>query len=306
MKLTTRATGRRARGWMIAAAATACVVAAAAAIVITTQSDATPPVSARATPSPVPVEEPTEAPAESRVPDPSELDDAAMAALPAAIYDAVIPGLLPFEGADADSIEKAYTVDDDVAVYGSDRADPVARIPALNFLDEPTIVVPVAFDGKWALVLTPSRQELPSRAGGRAPAQSAGWVPRDALIEAHDLPARVTVSVSAQSMTVETPEGDATYPAGVGAEDTPTPVGTVGYLQARYDDPTQADYTIQLTTLHSDVADEPFGGSDGGLIGLHYNLTSTGTVSHGCVRLAYDALLAVNELPLGTPVVFVA
>ncbi|WP_196830624.1 L,D-transpeptidase [Frigoribacterium sp. CG_9.8] len=62
----------------------------------------------------------------------------------------------------------------------------------------------------------------------------------------------------------------------------------------------QTVYPIQLASLHSSAADEPYGGNDGGLIGVHYNPVATGDVSHGCVRLSKEAITAVNRLPLGT------
>lgn len=90
---------------------------------------------------------------------------------------------------------------------------------------------------------------------------------------------------------------------GIGAAATPTPTGVTGYLQARYLDPGQAQSNpIQLTSLHSAAADEPYGGHDGGLIGVHFNTTATGTASHGCIRLAPAAITAVNALPVGTPI----
>ena len=238
-------------------------------------------------------------------PSPPELDDEVIAALPAAVYDAVIPELLAYDTTDIEGIDRVYTSVTDVPVFGNDLRQPIARIPALNFLDEPTTIVPVAIDGEWALVLTPARQNLPSQSGGAAAAQSAGWVPLRTLDGGEELTSRIIISVSRQTLTIQTGDESLEFAVGVGTEGTPTPTGTAGYIQARYNDPSQADYTIQLTTLHSAAADEPFGGSDGGLIGMHYNLTNTGAVSHGCVRLPYDALLAVDEVPLGTPVVFV-
>lgn len=66
--------------------------------------------------------------------------------------------------------------------------------------------MPVATDGLWTLVLTPARVQLPSTAGGAAPAQSAGWVRTDALEDGVALDARVAVSVSVseQTLTVRT------------------------------------------------------------------------------------------------------
>lgn len=241
---------------------------------------------------------------------PPDLAPTAVAALPAAVYNAVIPGLL---AAPSDlRFTSAATVTTDTALYGADFATPVARVPSRDFLGGPTVVVPVAATGGWSLVLTPSRQALPSKepAGATAPAQTAAWLPTSALRPLGDLPDRIVVSVSAQTLTITDAAGTTlqSFPAGVGAEGTPTPTGATGYLQARYLDPAQGQsvHRIQLTSLHSTAADEPYGGSDGGLIGVHYEDVATGAVSHGCIRLAGAAVDAVDRLPLGTPISIVA
>lgn len=270
-----------------------------------TPEAASPPLPSIA-PSPFATPTPSASAEPAPPPPPPSLSDEEIQALPVAIYDAVIPGLLGYTETDVSGFAQAYTAQADVPVFGEDFTQPVARLPASNFLDEPTVIVPVRSEGDWTLVLTPSRQQLPSSVDGDAPAQTAGWVPTDAIDPAHELTAQITISVSQETLTVTNGDDESVFDVGVGTEGTPTPTGTTGYLQARYDDPSQADYTIQLTTLHSSAADEPFGGSDGGLIGMHYNRTNTGAVSHGCIRLAYDALMAVNDLPLGTPVVIVA
>lgn len=237
------------------------------------------------------------------MPEPRALTVEEVDALPPAVYDAVIPGLMGYEQTSTAGFTHAYSASADVPVYGTDRRTPVAKLPASNFLGEPTVIVPVEIRGEWALVLTPARQATPSRSGGMAPAQTAGWVPMALLSKGTRLDATVHISVSAETLTVVRGETSTVYAIGVGARETPTPTGTTGYIQARYEDPAQAQYAIQLTTLHSAAVDEPFGGDDGGLIGVHYNATSTGAVSHGCIRLSYDALDAVDQLPLGTPVV---
>ncbi|WP_240183645.1 L,D-transpeptidase [Leifsonia aquatica] len=118
------------------------------------------------------------------------------------------------------------------------------------------------------------------------------------------------VSVSAQSLTITDATGRAehTFAVGVGAPGTPTPVGVTGYLEAQYLDPDQGQrlHRIQLTSLHATAADEPYGGSDGGLIGIHYESEASGAVSHGCIRLGADAITAVDALALGTPIVIIA
>ena len=234
----------------------------------------------------------------------------AIAALPEANYSAVISGLIPYE---ADEVPEAmtavYRIASDQPLFDADRLTPVARIAAKNFLLEDSILVPVAFDGDWALVLTPSRQSLPSE-NDEAPAQTAAWIPAASLEKVQDLRTHVVVSVGEETVSIVDGAGtvEQSFDAGVGAADTPTPVGSLGYLQARYLDPAQDQevYPIALTSLHSDAADEPYGGSDGGLIGMHFQTDRNGAVSHGCIRLSGEAITALNALPLGTPVILKA
>lgn len=238
---------------------------------------------------------------------PPGLTTSALQALPSAEFDAVIPGLLAAPTA-TPKIDATYRMTFDTAVYGSDFRTPVARIPAKNFLGEPTVIVRIETRGDWSLILTPARQQLPSKATAEAPApaQSAAWVPTSALTKAGAVDKRVRISTSKQTLSILDAKGAAvsTFPVGVGTAETPTPTGVTGYLQARYHDPEQGqtEHRIQLTSLHATAADEPYGGSDGGLIGIHYQATATGAVSHGCVRLSSDAIAAVDALPLGTPV----
>lgn len=225
-------------------------------------------------------------------------------ALPEARYDAVIGGLIPYASG-ADRINARYTIPRAVALYGADRKTPVAKLEASDFSGQPTTVVVVDQKDGWSLILTPARVSLPSKAGGHAAAQSAAWVPSAALTKAQDLPSRIVISAGDQKLRIVT-EGKivAEYAVGVGTPETPTPTNVTGYLQQRYLAAAQHEttYPIQLTSLHSSAADEPYGGSDGGLIGIHYNATNSGAVSHGCIRLTADAILAVSVLPLGTPI----
>ena len=235
---------------------------------------------------------------------------AAIAALPEAMYSAVIPGLMAYSISTLPTAaDAAYRMAADTPIYGTDRSTLVARFSAKNFMELDSVVVPVELDGAWTLVLTPARQQLPSKNNGQAPAQTVGWVRTSALTKDHALPEHVVVSVSRQTISIANAAGvvEATYSAGVGTSSTPTPTDVVGYLEARYLDPSQgqAVHPIQLTSLHASAADDPYLGHDGGLIGLHYNASSTGSVSHGCVRLGIPAIDAVNALPLGTLITLV-
>lgn len=242
-----------------------------------------------------------------------ELPAARIAALPEARYDAVIAGLLPVRG--TASGDSAFRVREDTALYAADLVTPVARLAARNFLGQPTVVVPVESSGDWVRILTPARQRLPSKgadtSGVPAPAQTSAWLHAHSLSSPTRVAARIVVSVSAQTLRIDGPgtgvgESDGagvhTWQVGVGAPGTPTPTGVTGYLEARYRDATQgqAEHPVQLTSLHSVAADEPFGGNDGGLIGIHFEATSSGAISHGCIRVPVEALTAIDSLPLGT------
>jgi len=251
-------------------------------------------------------------PSHSATPSPKTmLTPAQIAALPEAKYSAVIPGLIAYTASSAPvKTTTAYTLHSDTAIYGKDRATPVARFSANNFLGQKSVIVPVTFNGEWVLVLTPARQVLPSAAAGNAPAQTAGWVRMDALTKDHPLKQRIVVALEAQTLTIEDTTRttgtagtkSASFKVGVGTSATPTPTGVTGYLQARYLDPAQGQsiHPINLSSLHSAGADEPYSGNDGGLIGMHYFQTNRGAISHGCIRLSKDAITAVNQLPLGT------
>ena len=184
---------------------------------------------------------------------------AQVAILPEARYDAVIGGLLPYyEATIPKTADESYTIAADAPLYGDDRSKPIARLAAKNFLDDPTVVVPVKVSGDWAMVMTPARQSLPSATGGTAAAQSAAWIRRDLLEEHESLQQHVVISVGKQTVSIVGSDGRTVedFPAGVGAGDTPTPTGVVGYIQARYLDPAQDQtvHPIQLTTLHSATA----------------------------------------------------
>lgn len=236
------------------------------------------------------------------------LSATAISALPADQYDAVIPGLIPFtEVIEPNAATQTYTLSQDAALYGADKITPVARLARLNFLEQPTTVVVVKHQGPWALILTPARKELPSKhvAGGPAtPAQTSAWVRSDQLVKGGTAASHIVVSIGARQLKIVDSHGTATqsFSIGVGTPGTPTPSDVTGYIQARYVDPAQGTgpYPINLTTLHSAAADEPFGGHDGGLVGIHYFADTSGAVSHGCLRLPAPAINAVNALALGT------
>lgn len=244
-----------------------------------------------------------------RAADRTALTSEQIAALPEARYDAVVAGLLPYASAEVPEVSHAvYTISSDTPIY-NDAHTPVARFAFLNFAGRPTVIVPVRADGLWTLVMTPARQKLPSEANGLAPAQTAGWVHTDALHRTSTLASRVVISTGEQRLRIENFAGtvEQSFGVGVGAPGTPTPTGVTGYLQERYLDSQQGQttYPIQLTSLHASTKDEPFQGEDGGLIGMHYFRSNSGSISHGCIRLSEEAVTAVDALPLGTSVTIV-
>ena len=232
----------------------------------------------------------------------------ATAEIAEARYDAVIPALPAAPAGIDPASTQIGTLAVDAVVSAEPGGVPVAFLAGKNFLDEPTTVLVLARrDDGWSQVMTPARSSLPSEDPG-APAQTAGWIRTDTLRTTTPVSQRVVIALGSQTLSVIDADGATrSYPVGVGAEDTPTPVGVTGYLQARYLDPAQGqtEHRIQLTSLHSTASDEPFGGTDGGLIGIHYNRTNTGAVSHGCLRLDAEAISAVDALPLGTPITVV-
>ena len=241
----------------------------------------------------------------------SELSPDEIAALPEARYNAVIPGLMPYVSAEVPAVSRdVYVISSDTPIF-DDAKHPVARFAFRNFAGRPTVIVPVEIEGPWALVMTPARQQLPSTAGGSAPAQTAGWVRSSALKKStrDPLSRRVVIATGEQKLLIEDFAGATvqSFDIAVGAPDTPTPTGVTGYLQERYLDSEQGQstYPIQLTSLHSSAKDEPYQGEDGGLIGMHYFPSHDGNISHGCIRLSAEAISAVNELPLGTSVTIV-
>jgi hypothetical protein len=289
------------KSWVIAAATAAVLIVGVLVVMLALRPVSEQRVAVR---MPVPSHSQVTTPTNTVTPYVA-LSAAQIAALPEAKYNADIPGLMASIATQIPASESfAYTAATDVPIYGEDRSTPVARFAAQNFMQLSSVIVPVKIDGPWALVLTPARQQLPSKAGGHAPAQTAGWVRLSSLAKDHPLPQHVIVSLSLQTLQILNTDGSVAqdFPAGVGTANTPTPTGVTGYIQARYTDPTQGEavHPIQLTSLHATEADNPYVGDDGGLIGLHYDLASTGAVSHGCVRLAEPAITAVTALPLGT------
>ena len=78
---------------------------------------------------------------------------AVVAALPEAMDDAVIPGLSPSTITTIPAAAtSSSTLTADAPLFGAGQQTAVARLAKLNFMQSPTIVVPVQTSGAWSLV----------------------------------------------------------------------------------------------------------------------------------------------------------
>jgi hypothetical protein len=242
--------GMNRNGKLLLAIAVAALVVAAGLVIVVTQT--TGPIVRHTNVTVTPRQSAPAVPTESAQPYVAPTQ-AQIAALPEAMYSAVIPGLMAYTSSSIPlAATYSYTVAADIPIYGSDRVTPVARFAAENFMLLPSVIVPVKTEGPWSLVMTPARQQLPSKDGGHAPAQTVGWVRTSALIEDHAIPQHIVVSVSQQSVSIVNANGSVAqkFPAGVGTPNTPTPTGVVGYLEARYVDPPRVRRCTRFSSHH--------------------------------------------------------
>lgn len=300
------------RGTALLAGGVTVVLVAAVAIGVgvsqgepsASSTSASPTVAAAPTPTPTPTPEAVPAP-----PSPE-----ALAGLPLAFYDAVIPALL--DGADV-TPENAWAVATPtaplVALYASAAADavPVATLSSTV----PTLNLPAATavwgsregaDGGMLLVSTPSRNATPGDGGvPAAPSATFGWV-RAADVSVVGAASSVVVDTAASTLSIVGPDGVASASEAVrlGTPDDPTPSATATYMQANYVD-RSIGYTqgnpIALTGAHSSLLPE-YGGNSA-LTAIHFYPDPTGA-SHGCVRASAAMTAALAALPVGTAITF--
>ncbi|MFB9386469.1 L,D-transpeptidase [Pseudonocardia petroleophila] len=173
-------------------------------------------------------------------------------------------------------------------VHDAPEGAPIARVEPTQFGD---VWFPViAEQGDWVQILLPSK-----------PFGSTGWV-RSADMERATTPYRVEVhlgSLTMQLLREESVVGE--WEIGIGAPDTPTPVGRTFILGA-FTDPAQ-DFSPVILPLgaHSPTLDT-FGGGPG-TVAIHTWPTADGfgsAASNGCIRVPQDALDELVEVPLGT------
>ena len=217
--------------------------------------------------------------------------------------------------------------------------DPLAPAPALG-LDIP-VPKPLASDHAqtlWAPVVrtTPVRERPSASArvvgrlaaltpegttniailGGRGQSRGAlwvpiraaeisGWVPRDALGGYEVVHERLLIDTRAFTATLVR-DGETIFraPIGVGTAVAPTPTGSfhVRNKLTRYRSPTYGPVAFGTTAQSKTLTDWPAGGFVG-IHGTDYPELLPGRVSHGCIRLRNEDILALEKLmPIGTPV----
>src|SRR4051812_18598010 len=161
---------RRTARAALAIVASVVVTAGAGVLAITLSgpavSTALPSQRATSTPLSAPISTRPASPT-THAPAPPVLTAEQVAALAPADYRAVIPGLVP--APPTATWTSVFQLQADTPVFGADRTAPIARFESRDFLGEPSVVVRVAVDGPWSLVLVPSRQILPSQAAAGRP-----------------------------------------------------------------------------------------------------------------------------------------
>lgn len=185
----------------------------------------------------------------------------------------------------------------DPVPYSATPGGPSTGTLASTTWDAPTVRPVTDQTADWVQL------QLDTRPNG-----STAWVPRSAVSLAVT-PYRVEVSISQRRLWIYQ-DAQMTYTAlvGVGAPESPTPLGTtfVDALVATPD--SQLDVygpTVLILGAHSDVFTD-FDGGDGtvAIHGYPSDPASTDGVaeSHGCVRASPETIDALSSVPLGSPV----
>jgi lipoprotein-anchoring transpeptidase ErfK/SrfK len=136
------------------------------------------------------------------------------------------------------------------------------------------------------------------------PNNRTGWVPRDALGGYRFVATRLVVDRTRLSITLfERGRPVFEAPIGVGTPSAPTPAGEfyVRLKLAGFKDPFYGPVAFG-TSARSDVLTDWPGGGYIGIHGTDAPELIPGRVSHGCVRMRNDDILALSRLiPVGTP-----
>jgi lipoprotein-anchoring transpeptidase ErfK/SrfK len=155
------------------------------------------------------------------------------------------------------------------------------------------IVLPLARRRLWIKVRLPA-----------LPNGTTGWVPRSALGTYGTVRTRLTVDLAQRRLTL-TRDGRTVLrvPVGIGAPDAPTPRGkfVVRNRLTRYKSAAYGPIALGTSARSATLTDWP----DGGYVGIHGTDRPDlipGAVSHGCIRLRNDDIVALaRAAPIGTP-----
>jgi hypothetical protein len=141
--------------------------------------------------------------------------------------------------------------------------------------------------------------------GPGLPGETEGWVPRGALGPYHAVRTRLVVDVEDYTATLlRGTRVVARFPVGVGVHASPTPRGEF-YVRdrlTRYRDAFYGPLAFGTSVRSPFLTDWP----DGGFVGIHGTNQPEllpGRVSHGCIRLRNEDIVALDRLmPVGTPI----
>ncbi|MBM9460274.1 L,D-transpeptidase [Nocardioides sp. zg-536] len=175
-------------------------------------------------------------------------------------------------------------------LYDAPDGKPFAKIGPRQFGD--TWLPVITRNRDWVQVLLPSK-----------PNGSTGWLRSSQLAQAHS---RFLVRVDLGERSLELLEDNrplGRWSVAIGASKTPTPTGRTFVLGQLVDDKQPFSPVILPLGTHSATLDSYGGGP--GTVALH-GWTDPSVfgkaVSHGCVRVPDDALEALRQVPIGTPV----
>ncbi|MER7795770.1 L,D-transpeptidase [Microbacterium sp. NPDC096154] len=189
-------------------------------------------------------------------------------------------------------------------VFADPRGEPVAWLPHAQAYDG-TVVPVIEKQDHWVRVLLVGRQALP---GEGDPAQLTGWM-RTADVALADNPHRVEVDISDRTVRIVTRDGKSETEQlvaddfGWGASATPTPLGRAFVMFV--DVVESFAYTRGHPLVYLSVQSPTlpgFGGQPVAVTAFHYHDARSGPISNGCIRVSAEAIQALQQLPLGTPV----
>lgn len=180
--------------------------------------------------------------------------------------------------------------------FASPGVSEPGTVPA-QWWQRPSVLPVIATRPGWVQV------RLAQRPNG-----TAAWL-RASDVRLGTTPYRIVIDLATTHlMLYENGRMIVSAPAGVGAQDDPTPAGQ--YFVAFRESPPGPGYGpfVLVTSAHSpNISD--WDGSGDAIIGIHGPLgedsqigTAGARISHGCVRLHLQSLASLSSVPPGTPI----